>query len=45
VATLDTDALRPARHRLPLLRDERADLMVRELERITRRNNGCEQSL
>ena len=45
VATLDTDALRPARHRLPLLRDERADLMVRELERITRRNSGCEQSL
>ena len=45
VATLDTDALRPARHRLPLLRDERADLIVRELERITRRNNGCEQSL
>jgi predicted amidohydrolase len=42
VATLDTDALRPARHRLPLLRDERADLMVRELERITRQNSGCE---
>jgi predicted amidohydrolase len=36
VATLDSDTLRPARHHLPLLRDERADLMLRELERITR---------
>jgi predicted amidohydrolase len=42
VATLDTDALRPARRRLPLLRDERADLVARELERITRRNHDCE---
>ena len=34
MATLDTDALGPARRLLPLLRDERADLMRRELERI-----------
>ncbi len=34
VATLDSDALRAARLRLPLLRDERADLTRRELERI-----------
>jgi len=37
VATLDTDDLRPARLDLPLLRDERADLTVRELERILQR--------
>jgi len=36
VASLDTDALRPARRLLPLLRDERADLMRRELERMAR---------
>lgn len=36
VATIDTDALRPARRLLPLLRDERTELMARELERITR---------
>ena len=35
VATLDTDALRAARLRLPLLRDERPDLTARELERMT----------
>ena len=34
VATLDSDALRAARLRLPLLRDERPDLTLRELERI-----------
>ncbi|MBP8948032.1 MAG: hypothetical protein KBG73_04270 [Candidatus Promineofilum sp.] len=34
MATIDTDALGPARRLLPLLRDERADLMRRELERI-----------
>ena len=40
VATIDTDALRPARQRLPLLRDERADLMLQELERITRQTTN-----
>jgi len=35
VATIDTDALRPARRLLPLLRDERGELMLRELQRIT----------
>ena len=40
VATIDTDALRPARQRLPLLRDERADLMLHELERITRQTTN-----
>lgn len=34
VATLDTGDLRRARRELPLLRDERADLTARELERI-----------
>jgi len=34
VAALDTDRLRKARRDLPLLRDERAELMTRELARI-----------
>jgi predicted amidohydrolase len=41
IATIDTDALRPARRMLPLLRDERGELMLRELERIARQNNAC----
>ena len=42
VATIDTDSLHPARRLLPLLRDERPDLMRRELERIVNQNNTCE---
>lgn len=36
IAELNLDDLQPARQRLPLLRDERADLTLRELERILR---------
>lgn len=42
VATIDTDALRPARQLLPLLRDERDDLMRRELERIAQQKSACD---
>ena len=42
VATIDTDDLRPARRLLPLLRDERPDLMRRELERIAQQKSTCD---
>ncbi len=38
VAEADVDALRRARIRLPSLRDERPDLVLRELRRIDKRN-------
>jgi len=38
-ATIDTDDLRAARIDLPLLRDERTDLVARELARILERNS------
>lgn len=43
VAEIDTDALRRARLRLPTLRDERMELVVRELNRI--RGNGATESM
>jgi predicted amidohydrolase len=36
IADIDTDAIRRARWRLPLLRDEQSDLVQRELKRITK---------
>jgi predicted amidohydrolase len=42
VAEIDSDALRPARRLLPLLRDEQPDLMRRELERIAYQKSTCD---
>ena len=42
VAEIDSDALRPARRLLPLLRDEQPDLMGRELERIAYQKSTCD---
>lgn len=42
VGRIDTAALDPARRALPLLRDERADLVTRELDRIGRKQEDTD---
>lgn len=41
VGEIDTEALDPARRALPLLRDERPDLVAREMERILRETGAA----